>query len=58
MNFFRRIPTSFELYLDGGRISIDKCPAERELRFIGLGRRKWDFAGLSSGGRNRARAMT
>ena len=50
--------SSFELYLEDGRIGIDNNPAERAMRPIGIGRRNWLFAGSDSGGETLARAMT
>lgn len=50
--------SSFELYLEDGRIGIDNNPAERAMRPIGIGRKNWLFAGSDSGGETLARAMT
>lgn len=50
--------SSFELYLEDGRVGIDNNPAERAMRPIGIGRKNWLFAGSDSGGETLARAMT
>lgn len=50
--------TSFELFLEDGRVGIDNNPAERAMRPIGIGRKNWLFAGSDSGGETLARAMT
>lgn len=50
--------SSFELFLDDGRVAIDNNAAERALRPIGVGRRNWLFAGSDTGGETLARAMT
>ena len=49
---------SFTLFLDDGRVAIDNNAAERGMRPIGVGRRKWLFAGSDTGGETLARAMT
>lgn len=50
--------SSFELFLEDGRVGIDNNPAERAMRPIGIGRKNWLFAGSDSGGETLARAMT
>ena len=50
--------SSFERFLEDGRIGIDNNPAERATRPIGIGRKNWLFAGSDSGGETLARAMT
>ncbi len=49
---------SFTLFLEDGRVAIDNNAAERGMRPIGVGRRKWLFAGSDTGGETLARAMT
>ncbi len=49
---------SFSLFLTDGRVGIDKNPAERALRPIGIGRKNWLFADSDTGGETLARAMT
>jgi transposase len=50
--------SSFCLFLQDGRVSIDNNAAERALRPIGIGRKNWLFAGAESGAETLARAMT
>jgi transposase len=50
--------SSFCLFLQDGRVSIDNNAAERALRPIGIGRKNWLFAGADSGAETIARAMT
>lgn len=48
--------SAFTRFLDDGRVCISNNAAERALRGIAVGRRKWTFAGSDEGGR-RAAAM-
>ncbi|WP_085034492.1 IS66 family transposase [Ensifer aridi] len=50
--------SSFCLFLEDGRVAIDNNAAERALRPIGVGRKKWLFAGADTGAETLARAMT
>lgn len=49
---------AFSLFLTDGRVAIDKHPAERALRPIGVGRKNWLFAAADTDAENLARAMT
>lgn len=49
---------SFTLLLDDGRVAIDNNPAERAIRPIAVGRKKFLFAGSDAGGETLADAMT
>jgi len=49
---------SFCLFLEDGRVAIDNNAAERAMRRIGIGRKKWFFAGADTGTEALARAMT
>jgi transposase len=46
------------LFVHDGRAGIDKNPARRALRPIGIGRKNWLFAGADTGAETLARAMT
>lgn len=50
--------SSFCLFLEDGRVAMDNNAAERPLRPIGTGRKKWLFAGADTGAETLARAMT
>jgi transposase len=49
---------AFSLFRTDGRVAIDKNPAERALRPIGIGRKNWLCAGADTGAETLARAMT
>ena len=45
-------------FLDDGRLCMTNNAAERELRAVAVGRRKWTFAGSDEGGRRAAALYT
>ena len=45
---------SFTRFLDDGRICLSNNAAERAVRCVAVGRRKWTFAGSNEGGRRAA----
>ena len=49
---------AFSLFLTDGRVAIDKNPAERALRPIGISRKNWLFAEADTGAETLAHAMT
>ncbi|MBB3946883.1 hypothetical protein GGQ73_002837 [Rhizobium skierniewicense] len=49
---------ALSVYLDDGRVEIDKNIAERAMRPLGIGRKNWLFAGSDKGGERIANILS
>src|SRR5277367_1319813 len=54
INYIRKRPAAFRLFLEDGRVCLSNNAAERGLRSVALGRKAWLFCGSDRGGQRAA----